>query len=300
MRRHPMKYVKYIFGSICVGYFPTIIFISLLMPTDGGFIPCPWWWNLLVVWLMSFPYYVAFVQTGLFVSRWLTKQEVKKYKKILSLIGILIAFGSVVSATIALILDSTLSTLASWSAIFLVGLWIAEAIVKAVKKEKFSLPEGFNWKAFVAAALVVSVVACLGTFAIFKINEHIDNAAREDYLESHPFEVWHNTPTIVCKRGNRGEIVVHLKSNNDYEYSGSYSDFHPQAKLVYGESKYVIEFDEMPSTDDYGAFTIYAGEVRDTTFYFTVPEDAPLGSYNIHMSFGKTQNTQEGVLIVEE
>lgn len=295
-----MKYAKYIFGSICVGYFPTIFFISVLMPTSGGFMPWNWWLNLLVVWLLSFPYYVAFIQTGLYVSRWVTKKEVKKYKKLLSLIGILIALYSIVSATITLIFESTLSPLGIWSSIFLVGLWIAEAIVKIVRKEKFSLSKGFKWKAFVATALIVSVVACLATFAIFKINENIENAKREEYLETHPFDVWHNTPTIVCNRGNRGEIVVHLKSNNDYEYSGSYSDFRPQAKLVCAESEYVIEFDEMPSTDDYGAFTIYAGEVRDTTFYFTVPEDAPLGSYNIQMSFRETQNTQEGVLIVEE
>jgi hypothetical protein len=295
-----MKYFKYIFGSICVGYFPTIIFISVLMPTSGGFMPWFWWLNLLGVWLISFPYYAAFVQTGLFVSRWFTKQEVKKYKKILSLIGIVFAFCSVVAATSVLMLESTLAPLALWSAIILVAFWIAEAIVKAVKKEKLSRSEGFYWKAFVATALIVSVVACLGAFAVFKINERIENAQREEYLESHPFAVWHNTPTIVCKRGDRGEIVVHLKSNRQYEYSGSYSDFRPHAKLVCKESKYVIEFDEMPSTDDYGAFTIYAGEVRDTTFYFTVPEDAPLGSYYIEMSFGDIKNTQEGILIVEK
>lgn len=296
-----MKYVKYIFGSICVGYFPATFFVaSLLMPTSDDFWMPLYLFNLFAVWLISLPYYVAFVQIGLFASRWFTKQEVKKNKKILSLIGILIAVCSVVSAIITLILGSTISPLALWSAIALVVFWIAEAIVKAVKKEKFLLSEGFNWNAFVATALIVSVVACLGAFAIFKINEYRENAKREEYLESHSFSVWHNTPTIVCKRGDRGEIEVHLKSNSDYEYSGSYSDFRPQAKLVYAESKYVIEFDEMPSTDDYGAFTIYAGEVRDTTFYFTVPEDAPLGIYNIQMSFRDTQNTQEGVLIVEE
>ena len=176
-----MKYVKYIFGSICVGYFPTIFFISVLMPTDGGFMPWNWWLNLLVVWLMSFPYYVALVQTGLFVSCWLTKKEVKKYKRILSLIGLLIALCSITSATITLILESTLSPLGIWSAIFLVVLWIVEAIIKIAKKEKVSLPKGFNWKAFVSTALIVSVVACLATFAIFKITEHIDAAQRKEY-----------------------------------------------------------------------------------------------------------------------
>lgn len=189
-----MKYRKYIFGSICVGYFPTILFISARMPLGGGFMPWTWWLNLLGVWLLSFPYYVAFVQTGVFVSRWFVKQDVKKYKKILSLIGILIAFCSVASATVVLMLESTISPLALWSAIAVVVCWIAEAIVKVVKKETFSLPEGFHWKAFIATALVVTVVACLGAFAVFKINEHIDNANREEYLESYPFSVWAQHP----------------------------------------------------------------------------------------------------------
>ena len=295
-----MKYVKYIFGSICVGYFPTILAISVLMPSDGGWIPSPWWLNLFGVWLISFPYYAAFVQMGLFVSRWATKQEIEKYKKILSLIGILIAVSSALFVTIGLLLEVPVLFLAIWGVIVLALLWVAEAIIKVVRKEKITLPKELSWKAFAMIALVVSMVACLGVLMVFKINEHLDEQKREEYLQSHSFSIWHNTPTIVCKRGESGEIVVHLKSNHDYEYIGAYSDFRPHAKLVCAESLYVIKFDEIPRTGDSGRFRIYAGEVRDTTFCFTVPEDAPLGTYNIQMSFEYNQSTQEGVLIVEE
>ena len=46
------------------------------------------------------------------------------------------------------------------------------------------------------------------------------------------FQMWADQATITVKRGERGEILVHLKNNTggDYSYQGSYYSFHPPAR----------------------------------------------------------------------
>lgn len=131
-----MKYLKYLFGGICVSYFPAIFIFAVFMPTSFS----AYWLNLLVVFLISAPYYFAFIQLGLFLSYCFKRPNVKKRRKILSIIGTAISICSVVCATIWLVCES-LSPVSLWCSVILIGIWIADAIVEFVNKKRESLTE---------------------------------------------------------------------------------------------------------------------------------------------------------------
>ena len=112
------------------------------------------------------------------------------------------------------------------------------------------------------------------------------------------FQIWPEQTTTV-KRGERGEILVHLKNNSgaDYSYQGSYYSFHPTAELI-GASE--IVFDELPMTMEFAHYTIANGETRDTVFSFCVPADAAIGDYDLVLSFeGYTIRHQNIVRVTE-
>ena len=116
------------------------------------------------------------------------------------------------------------------------------------------------------------------------------------------FQIWPDRAVTGVKKGERGEILVHLKNNTgkDYSYQGSYYSFRPTARLVAGDGEVEITFDELPMTMEFAHYTIASGEVRDTTFSFRVPDDAAVGDYDLVLSFADSTARYDGAVRVTE
>lgn len=155
-----------------------------------------------------------------------------------------------------------------------------------------------------AVILAIALVAALG-FGAWKwydaTRERTPNAPEDQNGE---FQIWTDTPTKDYKCGERGEIVVHLKNNTgeDYHYQGSYGSFRPTVRLTLSsaDKSYEIAFDELPLTMEFVHYTVADEEVRDTTFSFTVPAEAEVGSYDLELTFEGCTYRQESVLRVTE
>lgn len=90
-------------------------------------------------------------------------------------------------------------------------------------------------------------------------------------------------------KGGRIAITVTLTNNSDkeYSYSGSETDFRATVKLFCknGETEYIVPAEPVPSTDDIGKHVIAPHESRAFTFYFSIPDDAPSGDYNLSVAY---------------
>lgn len=296
-----MKYLKYIFTSICIVYFPVLFLVSFFL-YDSWF---GYGFALLAVALVSLPFYFAFIQLGRLVSAFVNRGGLPCYKRIFILIETLII---VVALSVSVLAMDTVTSSTLICTFSLIVLWLAELIVGIVRKEFKGTIKGFFIKTFLSKGFLITLAVVLavgiaGVFTFFSAKEYIQDQKNQKYLEElGDFEVWHNTPKITCKRGERGEIVVHLKNHVAYEYTGASSEYRPSAKLIYSgsDTEYEIAFEELPHTTDYNRFTIAPSTVKDITLRFVVPKDAPLGSYDIEMWFGETRNTQVDVLNVIE
>ena len=153
------------------------------------------------------------------------------------------------------------------------------------------------WIWIVIAALVVGVAIGVWQWLAAQQTDDTETSAQPAPAAPHApveqtgeFQIWQDTPIKTYARGERGSIAVHLKNNTgaDYAYQGSYYSFHPTAKLILCDDaqSYEIAFDELPMTMEFAHYVIANGEVRDTTFTFVIPNDAPSGDYEIEMSFG--------------
>ena len=157
----------------------------------------------------------------------------------------------------------------------------------------------FKLKRFGICLAAVCCVVALGITTTFLTMSRIQEK-RAHETEAH-FELWHETPAITCRRGECVEITVYLRSHISYWYFGTHSEFRPYAKLIANDSDsgYTMEFDELPHTDDHATYYVYPYDQSHTVFSVTVPEDAPLGDYDIEMTFKATQKRQP-ILTIEE
>lgn len=157
-------------------------------------------------------------------------------------------------------------------------------------------------KALIWILITVLIAAlAVGAWMWYQNFEKQNNDAPDD--QDGDFQIWHDVPVKSYTRGERGEILVHLKNNTgqDYSYQGSYYSFRPTAKLVLmgSEQSYEIAFDELPLTMEFAHYTIEQDEVRDTVFSFMIPSDAPSGDYEIEMSFEGCTYRQTAIKVTD-
>ena len=151
----------------------------------------------------------------------------------------------------------------------------------------------------VIVALIIG--AAIGAWMLYQhLNNQHKNAPEG---QDGDFQIWHDEKVKSYARGERGEILVHLKNNTGaaYAYQGSYYSFRPTAKLVLRDAtqSYEIAFEELPMTMEFAHYSIANGEVRDTTFTFAIPADAPAGDYDIEMSFGDSTYRQAAIRVTD-
>ena len=121
---------------------------------------------------------------------------------------------------------------------------------------------------------------------------------RGDEKKELSYEAWCEGETVNADRGEHFTLTVTLKNNSgeDYTYEGSYSELKPEIVLVSEDGNFKIEHDDMPFTNDFAKHIFRHGDTRTILFYFTVPENAPTGSYRAEMTFKGDCSSQENVL----
>lgn len=98
------------------------------------------------------------------------------------------------------------------------------------------------------------------------------------------------------KRGDEFTVSVDIVNNmgKPYVYMGSKTGYRPEVKLYYSDKsenggEFVIPYDPFVDTTEYMKYEIAPGELRSVTYRFKVPEDAPIGTYRLQISYENSE-----------
>ncbi len=104
-----------------------------------------------------------------------------------------------------------------------------------------------------------------------------------------------------------GRIVVTVGMTNvsdqDIAFEGAWSDFVPRAKLLAKSIIYVaheIHPEPNDSTTEIAEYRLAPGQSREVTYVFHIPEQAPVGVYDLTVSFGEQSHTFERFVSITE
>lgn len=153
-RKESQKVIKYIFFALGIIYVPALFFVALFAGGDAGFIATPYIFDLMVLFLYTFPCYLALIELGLSVCRAFEKRDRSIGEKIFNTIGAIFACGILI--TLTNLEDLLFVSLALAGALALN--WLISAIVY---KKKPNLKATFKDKTFWICAGILLVVATL-------------------------------------------------------------------------------------------------------------------------------------------
>ncbi len=92
-RKEDQKIITCIFAAIALIYIPSIFMIPLFAGGDVGFIATPYAFDLLVFFLYTVPFWVAFIEVGQLIGRLFERRKASTGEKVLYTVGILLAAG---------------------------------------------------------------------------------------------------------------------------------------------------------------------------------------------------------------
>lgn len=105
-------------------------------------------------------------------------------------------------------------------------------------------------------------------------------------------------------KGSSIELPITIKneSGTTYKYTGASSLFTPTIQLYLDDHKgtYEIPIKYPPMTTDIGTHEVKNGEYLTRVFYFDIPFDAPVGEYNLKISYLGCETVYENVLRIIE
>lgn len=153
-RKESQKVIKYIFFALAIIYVPALFFVALFAGGDAGFISTPYIFDLMVLFLYTFPYYLALIELGLSVCRAFDKRKRSVGEKIFNTIGAILVCG--ILLTLINLEDLLFVSLAL--AVALALNWIIAAIVY---KKKPNLKSTLTDKTFWICAIILLVVVIL-------------------------------------------------------------------------------------------------------------------------------------------
>lgn len=108
-------------------------------------------------------------------------------------------------------------------------------------------------------------------------------------------------------RGDRIRVATSIQNNSDkaYVYQNNYDSFNPVPSLYTvckDGTRYSVPIESYPITDDAqtNIWTVDAGERWNAWYYFTIPADAPAGSYSIDLANNTHSQTFENVFVLDD
>lgn len=127
-----MKSLKKILVILAVLYFPCLFIIPLLIDQSDSWWQTPYLWSLLVCFLISFPFYLAFIEICFIISRLADKKGQRKSQQILSTVTAIIALCIILTA----IKISSLLPVTFALSVVLVILWAIGGIILKLNGRK--------------------------------------------------------------------------------------------------------------------------------------------------------------------
>ena len=168
-----MKFFRKLLHALAVSYIPCLLLFPLFIDQASAWWQTPYWWNLLVCFLLSFPFYLAFIEICFIVGRIADKKDQPKGKKILNIITAIVALGIIITA----IKISSLMYVAFALSAVLVILWAAGGIIF---KRKFTILDIFKQKNFWIYVLITFIIL---TTASFFIGRSVDGKGKYDNVD---------------------------------------------------------------------------------------------------------------------
>ena len=173
-RKESQKIIKYIFFALAIIYIPAVFLLAWLAGGDLGFITTPYFFDLLVVFLYTFPCYLALIEIGLAACRAFERLQCTVGEKIFHILGMIFACGILITATNL----EKLLLVSIALAILLALTWIISA---AVYKKKPNLKTVFRDKTFwLCAVILLLALALVVSVAMAFL---LTDSVREDTLE---------------------------------------------------------------------------------------------------------------------
>ena len=168
-----MKILKKLLHAFAVAYTPSLFLFPLFIDQTSAWWQTPYWWNLLVCFLMSFPFYLAFIEICFIIGRIADKNDQPKGEEIINIITAIVALGIILTA----IKISSLIYVAFALSAVLAILWTIGVILF---KRKFAILDIFKQKNFWIYVLVAFVL--LTTISFF-VGHSIDDTGNYDRID---------------------------------------------------------------------------------------------------------------------
>ena len=168
-----MKFFRKLLYALAAVYLPCLFIFPLLIDQSSAWWQTPYGWNLLVCFLMSFPFYLAFIEICFIVGRLADKKDQPKGEQILNIITAIVALGILITA----IKISSLIYVAFGLSAVLVILWAVGGILF---KRKFAILDIFKQKNFWIYVLVAFVLL---TTVSFFIGRSMDDKGKFDNVD---------------------------------------------------------------------------------------------------------------------
>ena len=301
-----LRFIKQCFCSVCFMYFPVLITLSFVIDADDSF-----WGSegiillkLLVFSLVSFPIYISVIGVARFIFAFIERKSRPLWEVVVHgvlLVPCLCCFASwtYIRKFMPVTILTTVILLLSWAVIGTVKIillrrppywisYIARLIGSlGLKSSETSLPKPLILTPlFWLITFLASVTLCRGCVTVTNIPTADGGHEQSDFICNAEFD------KESYGQGEKGSITTELlnRSGKTYTYSGSYSDLRPTLMLIHTQTGQRLVIDELPATNDYGTYKLFDTEIRYTVFYFSVPHDAPLGDYELHISFKDYSN----------
>ena len=289
-----MNIFKVIYAIICALYFPALPVATAIIDGKEFFD-----FTFVILFLITLPFYMAFVQIGMCIFKNAKKESLPKYEKILTIVETSLALCGVVGALAALIFQGYVGIgyIVGWLLSAVIALlWIAELVIRLKNKTltKFA-------KRLVIGILIIIAAMGAAQLTVWQVDEY----------KWEKRMAFHVTPSILDRKNVRShgeDMEFDFKVEFPYsEYKETYesednSILTPQAKLIYqleGE-EYVIDIEIVSFEDEKYRYSLWHKIRRTTQYKFTVPTDAPEGEYALEMSFGDILWTRDKLLIVQK
>lgn len=168
-----MKFFRKLLYALAAVYFPCLFIFPLFIDQSSVWWQTSYWWNLLVCFFMSFPFYLAFIEICFIVGRLVDKKDQQKGEQILNIITAIVALGIILTA----IKISSLIYVAFALSAVLAILWAVGGILF---KRKFAILDIFKQKNFWIYVLVAFVLL---TTVSFFIGRSMDDKGKFDNVD---------------------------------------------------------------------------------------------------------------------
>ena len=168
-RKESQKVIKYIFIALAIIYVPMLFVMALFAGGDAGFIATPYLFDLMVLFLYTYPCYLALIELGLSVFRAFDKRKRSVGEKVFNTIGVVLSCGILITLTN---LDDLLFVSLSLAVALSLNWLISAIIYKKKPNVKGTLTDKTFWICVVILFVVVSLLVSIPMVFIATQNVH--------------------------------------------------------------------------------------------------------------------------------